>query len=58
MKYIIVNIRDINKVRVIFEDEFLQNNEFYTQNILIETLGLLFKDFSVDLMSRREKGGK
>lgn len=55
MKYIIVNIKDINKIIVIFEDTFLDGNEFYTENRLNEVLGLVFTDFSVALMVHEKK---
>ena len=54
MKYIVVRLK--KDVRVIFEDEFFDGNEFRTQNLLIETLGLLFnvEDFDVTLHCRPE----
>lgn len=47
--YIVVRVKD--NIRVIFEDEFIDNNQFRTQNEIIEVLGLLYnkKDFDVDL---------
>lgn len=55
IKYIVVRIKDY--VRVIFEDEFFGDNEFRTQNEIIEVLKLLYneKDFSVELYFK-EKG--
>ena len=49
MKYIVVRLK--KDVRVIFEDEFFDGNEFKTQNLLIQTLKLLFEreDFDVTL---------
>lgn len=50
--YIVVRIKD--NVKVIFEDEFINGNQFTTQNEIIEVLKLLLdkKDFSVDLYSK------
>lgn len=47
MSVIVVRIK--NDIAIIQEKDFLENNEFRTQNILIEALGLLFdkKDFDV-----------
>lgn len=58
MKYIVVRIKDY--VRVIFEDEFIDDNEFRTQNEIIEVLKLLHneKDFSVDLYFKEIKEGE
>ena len=52
ISYIVVRIKD--KIRVIFEDEFIDKNEFRTQNEIIEVLKLLYeeKDFSVDLFTK------
>lgn len=48
MKYIIVRIK--NEVKVIFQDEFMDHNEFRTQNTIIEVLKLLrIEDFNVEL---------
>ena len=49
IKYIVVRIKE--NVKVIFEDEFINGNEFRTQNELIECLSLLYdrRDFEVDL---------
>ena len=49
--YIVVRIGD--KVRVIFEDEFIDNNPFKTQNQLISSLKLLHneKDFDVNYIT-------
>ena len=54
MKYIVVRLK--KDVRVIFEDEFFDGNEFRTQNLLIQTLELLFgrEDFDVRLYCRPE----
>ena len=58
MKYIVVRIKDY--VRVIFEDEFIDDNEFRTQNEIIDVLKLLHneKDFSVDLYIKEIKEGE
>jgi hypothetical protein len=55
ISYIVVRIKD--KIRVIFEDEFIDKNEFRTQNEIIEVLKLLYeeKDFSVDLFTKEFK---
>jgi hypothetical protein len=54
MKYIVVRLK--KDVRVIFEDEFFDGNEFRTQNLLIRVLNLLLddKDFDVTLHCRPE----
>ena len=54
MKYIVVRLK--KDVRVIFEDEFFDGNEFRTQNLLIQTWELLFEreDFDVTLHCRPE----
>lgn len=51
--FIVVRIKD--NVRIIFEDEFINNNQFTTQNEIIEVLDLLYdkKDFSVDLFTKQ-----
>lgn len=58
MKYIVVRIKDY--VRVIFKDEFIDSNEFRTQNEIIEVLKLLHneKDFSVELYFKEIKEGE
>ena len=50
--YIVIRI--LNKTYVIFEDQFLNNNEFYTQNVIIDVLSLLYdrKDFDVELCNK------
>lgn len=52
IKYIVIRIKD--EVKVIFEDEFINNNQFTTQNELIEALKVIYneKDFSVELYSK------
>lgn len=58
MKYIVVIIPKFNFYKIIFEDEFMDNNEFKTQNIIImtlETLGLKREEFSCDLCSKKEQ---
>lgn len=58
MKYIVVIIPKFNFYKVIFEDEFIDGNEFKTQNLTIEvlkTLGLERKDFTCDLYSKQIK---
>ena len=58
MKYIIVRLFD--NVKVLFEEDFINNNEFRTQNEIIEVLSKLFdrKDFSVDLCFKESKEEK
>ena len=58
MKYIVVRIKDY--VRIIFKDEFIDGNEFRTQNEIIEVLKLLHneKDFSVELYYKEIKEGE
>lgn len=53
--YIVVRIKD--NVRVIFKDEFIDNNQFRTQNEIIEVLKLLYneKDFNVELFMKEIK---
>lgn len=52
-KYIIVRVED--KIRVIFKEDFIDNNEFKTQNELIECLSLIYnkEDFEVHLCFRK-----
>ena len=49
VKIIVVRIKE--QITVIFEDEFINGNEYRTQNELIECLSLLYnrKDFDVEL---------
>lgn len=49
MKYIVIRLK--NEVKVLFEDEFIDGNEFKTQNEIIEVFKLMFneKDFEVEL---------
>ena len=53
MKYIVVIIHKVNYYNIIWEDNFINGNEFRTQNIIIETLNLLGlrqdKDYICDL---------
>lgn len=58
MNYIVVRIKDIDYVKVLFQDEFIQGNQYYTQNTLIGVLELLFKDYSVDLYYKEIEGDK
>lgn len=55
INYIIIRIK--NNTKVIFEDEFIDNNQFRTQNQIIEVLSLLFdrKDFDVELYTKEFK---
>lgn len=55
INYIIIRIK--NNTKVIFEDEFINNNQFQTQNQIIEVLSLLFdrKDFDVNLYTKEFK---
>ena len=55
INYIIIRIK--NDTKVIFEDEFIDNNQFRTQNQIIEVLSLLFdrKDFDVELYTKKFK---
>lgn len=56
-------VRIDKTIRVIFREDFLQDNEFYTQNTIIEVLTLLYGkrgkdfdvDFSVDILNRPKK---
>lgn len=52
INYIVVRIKD--DFKIIFEPEFINNNQFETQNKIIEVLNLLYdkKDFSVDLRTK------
>lgn len=47
--YITVRIKE--RVWVLFEDDFIDHNEFRTQNLIIEVLSKLYdkKDFAVEL---------
>lgn len=53
MKFIVVIIHKINYYSIIWEDNFIDDNEFKTQNNIIETLNLLGlekdKDYICDL---------
>lgn len=53
MKFIVVIIHKINYYSIIWEDSFINGNEFRTQNNIIETLNLLGleqdKDYICDL---------
>lgn len=55
INYIIIRIK--NDTKVIFEDEFINNNQFRTQNEIIEVLSLLLdkKDFDVELYTKEFK---
>lgn len=54
MNVILLIIPQFNYRKIITKKDFLNNNQFYTQNILIETLqamGLEYKkDFTCDLI--------
>lgn len=63
LKYIVVIIPKFNFYKVIFEKDFFisdlgRKNEYYTQNLIIEsleTLGLkLNEDFTCDLCSEKQ----
>lgn len=41
VKFIVVIIHKINYYNIIWEDNFIDGNEFRTQNSIIETLNLL-----------------
>lgn len=49
--YIVVRIK--TRVKVIFEDEFIDGNPFKTQNEMIAVLSLLYEkeDFNVDYIT-------
>ena len=52
MEFIVLIIPKYNFYKIIFEDEFLDHNEFKTQNQIIETLkliGLPRDSFTCDL---------
>lgn len=51
--YLIIKIKDIDYVKVLFEDSFPSGwTTIVTQNRIIEMLKLLFEDFEVELHSR------
>ena len=59
MKFIVVIIHKIKYYSIIWEDEFINENEFVTQNTIIKTLkllGLEDKDFICDLCYRYDGG--
>lgn len=56
MKYIVVIIPKYDFYKIIFEDEFIDGNEFRTQNLIIEVLqvlGLDRKEFTCDLWTKK-----
>lgn len=50
IKFILVRIK--KEVSIIFEDKFINDNEFTTENEIIEVLSLLVDDFDVSLCSK------
>lgn len=57
--YIVVTIKEIGMTRVLFEEDYIEGNQFKTQNRIISVLKILgFEDFSVDLFNRELKGVK
>lgn len=50
IKFIIVRIK--KEVSIIFEDTFINDNEFTTENEIREVLSLLVDDFDVSLCSK------
>lgn len=58
MKCIVVIIPDFKYYNIILEDEFLQGNEFRTQNLIIEILellGLSRNSFTCDIIIKTKK---
>lgn len=56
MKYIVVIIPELKFYKVIFEKDFINGNEFRTQNEIIDvlkTLGLKREEFVCDLWSEK-----
>lgn len=62
MKFIVVIIHKINYYNIIWEENFISDNEFLTQNTLIQTLNLLGleqdKDYTCDLCYKYIGSGK
>ena len=58
MKIIVVVIPKINYYHIITEEEFFDNNEFRTQNFIIEVLKLFLEreEFICDLIYLHNKG--
>lgn len=58
MKFIVVIIPKFNYYNIIFEDDFINHNEFRTQNLIIEVLKLLGfndKDYICDLCYKTKR---
>ena len=50
MKFIVIIIPKFNFYKIIFEEDFIDNNEFTTQNTIIEILKLLgIENYTCDL---------
>ena len=57
--YIVVTYKEIGMTRVLFEEDYIEGNQFKTQNRIISVLKILgFEDFSVELFNRELKGDK
>lgn len=55
--YILVQIKEIDYVNIIFEEDFIDGNEFKTQNMIIAVLNTLgFKEPKVILCGREFRG--
>lgn len=50
IRYIIVRIK--KEIIIVFEDKFINDNEFTTENEINEVLSLLVDDFDVSLHSK------